>query len=64
LPPSEEGTKPVEEVAFIIGLEPQTRYDVEVDGEEMFEAESDSGGILELRFAPGRKAGVRIRKSP
>jgi hypothetical protein len=64
LPPSEEGTKPVEEVAFVIGLEPGTRYDVEVDGEEMFEAESDSGGILELRFAPGRKAGVRIRKSP
>lgn len=63
-PPPEEGDKPVEEVAFVLGLEPGARYDIEVDGEEMFEAEADGGGILELRFRAGRKAGVRIRRSP
>lgn len=64
LPPLEEGEKPLEEVAFVVGLEKDTRYDVEVDGEEMFEALSDSGGILELRFQPGRKSAVRIHKAP
>jgi hypothetical protein len=63
LPEPQEGEKAVEEVAFVLGLEPEARYDVEVDGEEMFEAQSDSGGILELRFQPGRKAGVRIRRA-
>lgn len=62
-PPPEEGAKAVEEVAFLIGLAPGSLYDVEVDDEEMFEARSDSGGILELRFPPGRKAGVRVRKA-
>ncbi len=64
LPPPDEGERMVEEVAFVLGLEPGARYDVEVDGEEMFEAEADAGGIVELRFRPGRKAGVRIRRSP
>ncbi|MBI5085279.1 MAG: hypothetical protein HZB13_11860 [Acidobacteria bacterium] len=63
-PPPEEGAREVEEVAFVVGLEPGVRYDVEVDDEEMAEAKTDSGGILELRFKPGRMAGVRIRKSP
>lgn len=63
LPPPEEGGKRVDEVAFVVGLQPDTRYDVEVDEEEMFEARTDSGGILELKFSPGHKAGVRWRKS-
>ncbi|HEY3440608.1 MAG TPA: hypothetical protein VGK29_07650 [Paludibaculum sp.] len=63
LPPPEEGVKPVEEVGFIVGLAPDAHYDVEVDDEEMYEAKTDSGGILELKFAPGRKAGVRLKKS-
>jgi hypothetical protein len=63
LPPPEEGAKPVEEIGFIVGLAPDSRYDVEVDDEEMYEAKSDSGGILELKFQPGRKAGVRLHKS-
>ena len=63
LPPPEEGVKPVEEVGFLVGLAPETRYDVEVDDEEMYEAKTDSGGILELKFAQGRKAGVRLKKS-
>jgi len=63
LPEPEEALKPAEEVAFLAGLEPNTRYDVEVDDEEMFEARTDRGGILELRFKAGRKAGVRLKKS-
>ncbi|MEJ5367264.1 MAG: hypothetical protein WHT08_03030 [Bryobacteraceae bacterium] len=63
LPPPEEGERSVEEVAFVVGLEKDSPYEVEVDGEEMFEARSDSGGILELRFFPGRRAGVRIHAS-
>ena len=60
----EDTPKQVNEEAYVVGLEPDARYDVEVDGEEMFEAKTDSGGILELRFKPGRKAGVRFKKSP
>ncbi|MGC8882027.1 MAG: hypothetical protein ACP5UT_04280 [Bryobacteraceae bacterium] len=62
-PPPAEGEKPVEEVAFVLGLNPGSCYEIEVDGEEMFEAEADAGGILELRFQPGRRAGVRIRRA-
>lgn len=63
LPPPEEGAKPVDEVGFVVGLAPNSRYDVEVDDEEMYEVKSDAGGILELKFQPGRKAGVRLHKS-
>jgi hypothetical protein len=62
-PPPQEGEQTVEEVAFLVGLEPNTAYDVEVDDQGMFEARSDAGGILELRFLPGRKAGVRVKKA-
>lgn len=63
LPPPAEGEPAGEEAAFLVGLEPSTAYDVEVDDEGMFEARSDSGGILDLRFIPGRTAGVRIKKT-
>lgn len=63
LPPPEEGEPAVEEVAFVVGLEPGSPYEVEVDGEEMFEARPDSGGILELRFLPGRRAGAIVRRA-
>lgn len=62
-PPTEEGEKPVDEFAFILGLEPNTAYDVEIDLEEMVEMRSDEGGILALKFAPGQKAQVRVRKA-
>ncbi len=63
MPATEAGEKPIEEVAFILGLQPGALYDVEVDQEELFEARADDGGILELRFRPGQKAGVRLKKS-
>jgi hypothetical protein len=46
---------------FIVGLEPRHAYQVEVDDEQMFEADSDAGGILELEVPPGKETGVRIK---
>ena len=51
-----------EEAVFIVGLEPQHTYQVEIDDEEMFEAEADSGGILELDVPRGKPVGVRIKE--
>jgi hypothetical protein len=48
---------PVDDV-FIIGLRPGSPYHVEVDGEGMFEASSDPGGIV---YAPGLPAGAQVR---
>lgn len=62
MPTAEEGTKPVDQVAFLVGLEPSAFYDVEIDGQEMFEAQADSGGILELKFPPEEKVGVRVHR--
>lgn len=59
-----DAERPVkEEYAFVVGLEPDTLYDVEVEDEELAEARTDSGGILALTFQTGRKVGVRIRKA-
>ena len=50
------------ETIFVLGLQPQHLYRVEIDDEEMFEAQSDKAGILELGDVPwGRETGVRIR---
>ena len=43
---------------FVIGLEPMRRYHVEADGEDMFEASSDVGGIIYLTGLP---AGAVVR---
>jgi len=59
----DEDSKAVEQVAFVVGLQPSTTYDVEVDGEEMDDAETDRAGILELHFPPDHKAGVRLHKA-
>ena len=39
-------------------------YQVEIDDEEMFEAVTDPGGILELDLPHGKEVGVRIREAP
>ena len=46
---------------FIVGLDPHHTYQVEVDDEEMFEADSDGGGILEVEVPAGREVGLRIK---
>jgi hypothetical protein len=52
-----------EEAVFIVGLEPRRTYQVEIDDEEMFEAVTDPGGILELDPPHGKEVGVRIKLS-
>ena len=55
--PDRKGDDAVDDV-FIIGLEKKRRYHVEVDGEEMFEATSDVGGIV---YLPGLPASAVVR---
>lgn len=49
---------------FLIGLKPHTRYDLEVDDQELTEAKTDAGGILALTFGESMNVGVRLRISP
>jgi hypothetical protein len=44
--------------AFIVGVDPNRNYLVEIDDEELWEVKSDPGGIL---YFPGLKGGVGIR---
>jgi hypothetical protein len=37
---------------------------VEIDDEEVFEAVTDRGGILELDVPHGKGVGVRVREAP
>jgi len=53
-----------EEAGFIVGLEPRRAYQVEIDDEEMFEAVTDPGGIIELDLPHGKEVGVRVREAP
>jgi len=53
-----------EKAVFIVGLEPRRTYQVEIDDEEVLEAVTDSGGILEMDLPRGKEAGVRIREAP
>jgi hypothetical protein len=56
-------TKDSPENYFLIGLKPGKAYELEVDDEEMREVYSDSGGILNLTFAPGTTVGVLLRET-
>jgi hypothetical protein len=49
------------EAWYVVGLRPNTVYDVEIDDEELMEERTDSGGILSLEFVKSQaKVGVRI----
>jgi hypothetical protein len=50
------------EAVFVLNLDPRAVYDVEVDDEELWEGETDTGGTLVLSFPEGTDTGVRIRK--
>ena len=56
-------TSPECERVFWVGLRPSSRYEVEIDGEEMTEAATSAGGILELDFSNRGGGGVAIRYS-
>ncbi|HLH19053.1 MAG TPA: hypothetical protein VKX45_17665 [Bryobacteraceae bacterium] len=49
------------ESVFIVGLKPRQTYEVEIDDEEMFEAEADPGGIVELEPPRGKPVGIRLK---
>jgi len=53
-----EGKEP--ESLYLVGLKPNSRFDIEVDGEEMFEDRTDSGGILALPFKAIGPVTVRV----
>ena len=48
---------------FVIGLEPNRTYQIEIDDEELIEDATDPGGVLALPEVAGRVAGVRIRQA-
>ena len=50
------------EAVFVLSLKPRSPYDVEVDDEELWEVETDSGGTLVLSFPENTDTGVRIHK--
>jgi hypothetical protein len=49
---------------FLMGLTPRAAYDVEIDDEEMYEAQADAGGVLMIAFGAKTDAGVRLTKRP
>jgi hypothetical protein len=51
------------QAVFLAGLEPRRAYQVEIDDEEMYEAVTDPGGILELDLPHGGEVGVRVREA-
>ena len=50
-----------EDAVFLVGLKPRTAYEVEIDDEEMFEADADPGGILPVTLIKGKEMGIRIK---
>ncbi len=49
---------------FVLGLARQATYDIEIDDQELREAQTDNGGTLVLSLPEGTDAGVRVRKRP
>ncbi|MEZ5399531.1 MAG: hypothetical protein R2729_07660 [Bryobacteraceae bacterium] len=47
---------------YVVGLDPESIYGVEVDDEEIRDVRSDRGGVLELNFPPKRYATVLLNK--
>ena len=49
---------------YLLGLTPHAHYDFEVDDEGLAEYTADTGGIVVMKFPPGRTAGVRFHERP
>ena len=47
---------------YLVGLDPGHTYQVEVDDEEMYEADSDRAGILAVEVPAGKEVGLRIKE--
>ena len=50
------------EALFLLGLRPQTAYEVEIDDQELAEVETDAGGTLVLSVPAGLQTEARIRR--
>jgi len=50
------------EALFVLGLTPNAWYDVEIDDQELWERQTDSGGTLVIGLPPGLDLGARIKK--
>ena len=50
------------EAVFVLNLAPRTSYDVEIDDQELEEAETDTGGTLVLSLPEGTDSMARIRR--
>ena len=63
--PATDGTLRFEgttEATFILGLKPQRSYDVEIDDQELSEAQTDVGGTLVIALPADTQTGVRIKE--
>jgi len=64
--PAPDGTNRFEsansETIFVLGLVPKAVYAIEIDDEELSEAQTDTGGTLVIALPPEIQAGVRIKK--
>jgi hypothetical protein len=49
---------------FLAGMAPRRTYQVEIDDEQMYETETDPGGILELDLPHDGEVGVRVKEVP
>jgi hypothetical protein len=62
--PAADGTLRLQadtEATFILGLKPRSLYDLEIDDEELSEAQTDAGGTLVIALPAETQTGVRIR---
>ncbi len=51
-------------VYFLVNLEPNRRYEIEVDDEQIREVSTDAGGVLEILFPEKRKTSVWLHPPP
>jgi hypothetical protein len=49
---------------YVVGLKPSSRYEMEVDDEELRDVKTDPGGVLELNFPKERAAAVLLHPLP
>jgi hypothetical protein len=47
---------------YLIGLKPDSAYEIEVEDEDMAEVISDRGGVIELTFPANRRAAALLRE--
>ena len=52
------------ETMYLLGLKPDTRYDLEADDREVEEVNSDAGGILPVKLPPKSKFVIRLHVTP